>query len=61
MVPVAVALGLVRPELEQTVTNMLAELAKGSGKPDTVDLPLVFEKGWMSLGPLPLGPAPRLR
>lgn len=61
MVPIAVALGLVRPELEQTVMNMLAELAKGSGDPDTVDLPLVFEKGWMSLGPLPLGPAPRLR
>lgn len=61
MVPVAVGLGLLRPELAQTVENMLAELAKGSPDPTVVELPLEFQKGWMSLGPLPLGPAPRLR
>lgn len=61
MVAVAVVLGLVRPELAPTAENMLAELAKGSTDPDVVDLPLEFQKGWMSLGPLPLGPAPRLR
>ena len=61
MVAVAVTLGLVRPELAPTVQNMLAELAKGSPDPDVVELPLEFQKGWMSLGPLPVGAAPRLR
>lgn len=61
MVTVAVVLGLVRPELAPTVENMLTELAKGSPDPDVVELPLEVQKGWMSLGPLPLGPAPRLR
>lgn len=61
MVAVAVTLGLVRPELAPTAQNMLAELAKGSTDPDVIQLPLEFQRGWMSLGPLPLGPAPRLR
>ncbi|MFC2970072.1 DUF2125 domain-containing protein [Acidimangrovimonas pyrenivorans] len=61
MLDIAVALGLVKPEIAPTVRNMLTELAKGSGSPDTVELPLSFQKGWMSVGPLPLGPAPRFR
>jgi hypothetical protein len=32
-----------------------------SGGGDTLDLPVTFADGNMSLGPLPLGPAPRLR
>jgi hypothetical protein len=40
---------------------MLAELAKTSPDPGTVELPLAFQSGRMSFGPLPLGPAPQLR
>jgi hypothetical protein len=61
MVGIAVGLGLIRPEMAPTVTNMLAELAKTSPDPGTVELPLAFQSGRMSFGPLPLGPAPQLR
>ncbi len=61
MIDAAVGLGLLRPEIAPTVHNMLAELATGSPDPDTVTLPLSFQQGFMSIGPLPLGPAPRLR
>lgn len=61
VVDLAVGLGLLRPEIAPTVRNMLAELAAGTADPDRVELPLSFQKGWMSIGPLPLGPAPRLR
>ncbi len=58
--PALVALGLVKPEVEETVTRMFVVLAAQSPDPSTVTLPLVFSGGWASLGPLPLGPAPRL-
>ena len=61
MVAIAVALGALKPEIAPTVDNMLAELAKGSPDLRTVELPLVVRDGWMSFGPIPLGPAPRLR
>jgi hypothetical protein len=38
----------------------MAALAKASGDPTVLNLPLVLEDGWMSLGPLPLGPAPMM-
>jgi hypothetical protein len=60
MVAALVAAGVVKPELSQTVENMMAALAKASGDPTVLNLPLVLEDGWMSLGPLPLGPAPMM-
>lgn len=57
--PVATALGLVRPEIAPTVENMLEQLALAGGDAEKLDLPLVFAGGRMSLGPVPLGPAPR--
>jgi hypothetical protein len=39
---------------------MFALLAAQTGDPEDLDLPLVFANGRMSLGPLPLGPAPRM-
>ena len=59
--PLAVALGLVTPEVRPTWENVLALLASRSGDPDDLDLPLSFQNGRMSLGPLPLGPAPAMR
>jgi hypothetical protein len=59
-IPLAVAAGLIKPEVAPTLANMFALLAGQSGKPEDLDLPLVFANGRMSLGPLPLGPAPRM-
>ncbi len=58
MVPALVAAGVIKPELSQTVENMMAALAKETGDPNVLKLPLVLADGRMSLGPLPLGPAP---
>jgi hypothetical protein len=41
--------------------TVLKSLADASGAADTIELPLTFKNGKMSLGPLPLGPAPRFR
>lgn len=60
LVPLLVAAGVIKPELALTVENMLAALAKDSGDPDLLQVPLVLEGGRMSLGPLPLGPAPQM-
>ena len=56
----AVALGLIRPELAESLTKGLEALAKSGGDPDVLKLPLTFADGKMTLGPLPLGPAPIL-
>lgn len=55
-----VAMGLVRPEMGQTITRGIEALARNGKDPEVLDLPLVFANGRMSLGPLPLGLAPRL-
>lgn len=55
-----VALGLVRPEMGQTITRGVETLARAGGNPDVLDLPLIFAEGRMILGPLPLGSAPRM-
>lgn len=57
--PLATALGLIKPETAPTVEKALDGLARLSGG-EELTLPLVFSNGWMSLGPVPLGPAPRL-
>lgn len=56
----AAASGLLWPELARGLEEGLSVLAALSGGGDTLRLPLTFSDGRMSLGPLPLGPAPRL-
>lgn len=56
----AQAMGLIPPQLQQTVETMVQNLAEAGGDPEVLNLPLVFAGGRMSLGPLPLGVAPRL-
>jgi hypothetical protein len=56
-----VALGLVPPRNEETVARGLAFLAKLSPDPETLSLPVTFRDGMTLLGPLPIGPAPRLQ
>lgn len=55
-----VALGLVRPEMAEAIARGVEALARDGGDPDRLNLPLTFADGRMSLGPLPLGAAPRL-
>ena len=52
------ASGAIAPELAPTWLAMAETLSQGT---DRIDLPLTFENGRMSIGFIPLGPAPRLR
>lgn len=61
LVPVLVASGLVTPEVAPTVTRAMELLAEQGADPKVLNLPLVLSSGRMSLGPLPLGPAPRFQ
>ncbi|MCU0829305.1 MAG: DUF2125 domain-containing protein [Tabrizicola sp.] len=60
LVPAMVAAGAVKPELAQTVQTMLTALARDTGDENVLKLPLVLQDGRMSLGPVPLGPAPQM-
>lgn len=51
--------GLIRPDIEPTIRNVLQALAQGSGEAGTLKIPLSFTNGTIRLGPIPLGPAPR--
>ncbi len=58
--PMLITTGMVSTEVAPTVENLLTAMAAQGGDPDTLVLPLVFANGRATLGPLPLGPAPRL-
>ena len=60
MVGLARAGGLLPEALVPTVERALELLAALSGPPETLDAPLSFQNGFVSFGPVPLGPAPRL-
>ena len=60
LVPVAVAMGLIKAEVAPTVEKMMRLFAQQSADGKSLDLPLVMTAGRMSLGPIPLGPAPRM-
>ena len=60
VLPVAVTMGLFTAEVAPTVENMMALMAQQSGDGTVLDLPLVMKDGRMSLGPLPIGAAPRM-
>lgn len=53
----AIAAGLIAPEARGTWAGMLAAMAPGGA---AVDLPIRLSRGVVSMGLLPLGPAPRL-
>lgn len=61
MLEMAQAAGLIPVNLARLVEGGLAQIARMNGNPDTLDVPLRFAGGRISLGGvLPLGPAPRL-
>ena len=49
----------IDPDFAQTIQNGLKVLADMSKGADTINLPLTFANRQMSLGPFPIGPAPR--
>ncbi|MEJ6397533.1 DUF2125 domain-containing protein [Yoonia sp. 208BN28-4] len=57
MIAAASNAGLIEPGFDTTFENLAAALSEGR---DTLELTLSFSDGRMSIGPFPLGPAPRL-
>lgn len=60
MLDLAEAAQLIPADARPTVEKTLAFLARLSGGSDTLDVPLGFRRGVMLIGPLPVGPAPKL-
>jgi hypothetical protein len=52
--------GSLTPEMAGLLRQGLGVLAMLSGDPRTLNAPLAFHDGEASLGPIPIGPAPRL-
>lgn len=61
MLKVAVSSGVVPQELATALETGLGLLARMSGNPDTIDAPLSFANRTMSLGIIPIGPAPQFK
>lgn len=57
MISLAVNAGLLDQGVANTAQNMGTLLSGGSAE---LSVPITFQNGLMSLGPLPIGPAPRL-
>ena len=58
LVPVLSEAGIMPPQFQIMAMTLLQSFAAADG---SLSLPLRFENGAMQLGPIPLGPAPRLR
>ena len=54
------ATGVVGPGLAPLTERAMEVLAELSPDADVIEAPLSFQKGFVSFGPIPLGPAPRL-
>ena len=60
LLEMAVGTGMIAEVLRPTIERALELMAGLEGSPDTLDAPLTFQKGFVSLGPIPIGPAPRI-
>lgn len=58
MIGLLVSADLIKSGVANTLGTMAGNLANSDG---VLELPLTFSNGFMSLGPIPLGRAPRLR
>lgn len=59
MLNLAVAVGAVPTEIAPRIESGLAMLAGMSGNPLHIDAKLNFRAGFVAVGPIPIGPAPR--
>jgi len=60
MIALGVNAGAIPGAMQSTLENGLALIAGLSGRPSDLDVTLSFSDGQAYLGPIPLGPAPRL-
>lgn len=56
----AVDTGFITPGARDQTARVVAILARASGNPEDLDITLGFRGGYITIGPIPLGPAPRL-
>ncbi|MEL6608877.1 MAG: DUF2125 domain-containing protein [Pseudomonadota bacterium] len=61
IVAIGEATGAIPAGAVQTVTRMLEVMAGLSGPANTIDVPVSFKSGFITVAGLPLGPAPRIR
>ncbi|MEM1234117.1 MAG: DUF2125 domain-containing protein [Pseudomonadota bacterium] len=61
IISIGEALGTIPPSMVPTITRGLEILASLSGPANTIDVTLNFQNGFLSVGPLPLGPMPKIR
>ncbi|MGL4319419.1 MAG: DUF2125 domain-containing protein [Paracoccaceae bacterium] len=60
LIPALVATGAITPNVAPTVEGFLNAIAAQGGDPETLSVPLIYQNGLGTFGPLPLGPAPRM-
>ena len=61
MIKLAVTSGALDASIAQSLESGLGLIAMLSGNNETLDVPLSFANRVMSIGPIPIGPAPRLK
>ncbi len=61
MLALAQAIGWVPESFADTLESGLSLVATLAGSPSTLDVPLTITNGQVSLGPIPLGQAPRIK
>ncbi len=52
--------GAITPQAHDGATRLLGFMARSSGNQQDLDITLGFRDGYVTLGPVPLGPAPRI-
>ncbi|RZW05308.1 MAG: DUF2125 domain-containing protein [Rhodobacteraceae bacterium] len=60
LLDMAIGTGLLADTFRPALEGALELMASLEGPSNTLDAPLTFEKGFISFGPIPLGPAPRI-
>lgn len=61
MLAMAQTSGALAPGIADQIEGVLGILARASGNPQTLDLPLDFARGLVFVGPIPVGAAPVIR
>ena len=60
MLKLAVESGMVSENLAGTLGSALGFLEQGTGETDLLDITLTMERRFTRVGPIPIGPAPRM-
>lgn len=60
MLAMAQAAGVIGPQMQRPAEQLLTFLSGLGGSPDAIDVQLNLRDGFWALGPVPIGPAPRI-